>query len=114
MSVILMSTLFYKALILQGEIWCWSVLGLKGLNSTDRVQIFTMHFLTEYENSVLSKKKSIVLEASKQKIKDSNQEEVRMVSWFKLFPWHLFRDVISMGKAQALGVGDGDQGSQKK
>ena len=31
MSVILMTTLFYKALILQGEIWCWSlILGLKG------------------------------------------------------------------------------------
>ena len=28
MSVILMTTLFYK----QGEIWCWSLLGLKGLN----------------------------------------------------------------------------------
>ena len=26
MSVILMTTLFYKALILQGEIWCWSLL----------------------------------------------------------------------------------------
>ena len=34
MSVILMTTLFYKALILQGEIWCWSLLGLKGLTST--------------------------------------------------------------------------------
>ena len=32
MSVILMATLFYKALILQGEIWCWSLWGLKGLN----------------------------------------------------------------------------------
>ena len=31
MSVILMTTLFYKALILQGEIWCWPLLGLKGL-----------------------------------------------------------------------------------
>ena len=31
MSVILMTTLFYKVLILQGEIWCWSLLGLKGL-----------------------------------------------------------------------------------
>ena len=30
-SVILMTILFYKALILQGEIWCWSLLGLKGL-----------------------------------------------------------------------------------
>ena len=26
-----MTTLFYKALILQGEIWCWSLLRLKGL-----------------------------------------------------------------------------------
>ena len=25
MSVILMTTLFYKGLILQGEIWCWSL-----------------------------------------------------------------------------------------
>ena len=33
MSVILMTTLFYKALILQGEIWCWSLLGLKGLKN---------------------------------------------------------------------------------
>ena len=32
MSVILMTTLFYKALILRGEIWCWSLLGLKGLS----------------------------------------------------------------------------------
>ena len=31
MSVTLMTTLFYKALKLQGEIWCWSLLGLKGL-----------------------------------------------------------------------------------
>ena len=30
-SVILTTILFYKALILQGEIWCWSLLGLKGL-----------------------------------------------------------------------------------
>ena len=30
-SVILMTSLFYKAWILQGEIWCWSLLGLKGL-----------------------------------------------------------------------------------
>ena len=35
MSVILMKTLFYKALILQGEIWCWSLLGLKGLSNDD-------------------------------------------------------------------------------
>ena len=31
MSVILKTTLFYKALILHGENWCWSLLGLKGL-----------------------------------------------------------------------------------
>ena len=31
MSIILMTTMFYKALILQAEIWCWSLLGLKGL-----------------------------------------------------------------------------------
>ena len=31
MSVILMTTLFYKVSILQGEIWCWSLWGLKGL-----------------------------------------------------------------------------------
>ena len=33
MSVILMTTLFYKALILQGEIWCWSLSGFKGLKA---------------------------------------------------------------------------------
>ena len=26
-----MTTVFYKAVILQGEIWHWSLLGLKGL-----------------------------------------------------------------------------------
>ena len=36
MSVILMTTLFYKALIVQGEIWCWSLLGVKGLTSLKR------------------------------------------------------------------------------
>ena len=36
MSVILMTTLFYKALISQGEIWYWSLLGLKGLIETFR------------------------------------------------------------------------------
>ena len=34
MSVILMTSLFYKALILQAEIFCWSLLGLKGLSDT--------------------------------------------------------------------------------
>ena len=31
MSLILMTTLFYKAVILHGEIWRWSLLGLEGL-----------------------------------------------------------------------------------
>ena len=31
MSVIVITTPFYKALMLQGEIWCWSLLGRKGL-----------------------------------------------------------------------------------
>ena len=34
MSVILITTLFYKALILQGELWHWSLSGLKGLRPT--------------------------------------------------------------------------------
>ena len=33
MSVILMTTLFYNALILQGEIWCWSLFGLNDSSS---------------------------------------------------------------------------------
>ena len=32
MSLILITTLFYKASLLQGEIWCWSLLRFKGLN----------------------------------------------------------------------------------
>ena len=31
MSLILITTLFYKASQLEGEIWCWSLLG-EGLN----------------------------------------------------------------------------------
>ena len=44
MSVILMTTLFYKALILQGEIWCWSALGRtsvkKKIDFTKRMYLF--------------------------------------------------------------------------
>ena len=46
MSVILTTTLFYKALLLQGEIWCWSILGFKGLNiscTSYRVLVLTVH-----------------------------------------------------------------------
>ena len=35
MSVILMTTMSYMALILQGEIWCWSLLGLKGVKAKE-------------------------------------------------------------------------------
>ena len=35
-SSILMTTVFYKEVILQGEIWCWSLLGLKGLRNALR------------------------------------------------------------------------------
>ena len=44
MSVILMTILFYKALISQGEIWYWSLLGLKGLNYF-RVLIIAIRFV---------------------------------------------------------------------
>ena len=44
MSIILMTTLFYKALILQGEIWCWSLLGLKGLNTLKYSKIGICYF----------------------------------------------------------------------
>ena len=35
MSVILMKTLFYRALTLQGEIWCGSLLGLSNDDDED-------------------------------------------------------------------------------
>ena len=48
MSLILVATLFYKVLILQGEIWCWSLLGLKELNevktSPDRTMMKRLIF----------------------------------------------------------------------
>ena len=40
MSVILMTTLFYKALILQGEMWCWSRVGPKGLITVCHIKCF--------------------------------------------------------------------------
>ena len=39
MPVILMTTLFYKAFILQGENWYWSLLGLKGLNWDTQAEV---------------------------------------------------------------------------
>ena len=59
-----MISLCYKALILQGEIWCWSLLGLKELNYVS-LALFTSSmrppFLThKYDNLVfpLCKKNS--------------------------------------------------------
>ena len=48
MSVILMTILFYKALILQGEIWCWSLLGLKGLTCPNASKIVSANCLYSY------------------------------------------------------------------
>ena len=54
MSSILMTTLFYKALILQGETSCWSLLGLKGLRHGLRLictKSYTDHnFVKIYQN----------------------------------------------------------------
>ena len=49
MSVILITTLFYKALILQGEIWCWSLLGLKGLSHTTVLQSVSSALFQEHQ-----------------------------------------------------------------
>ena len=35
MSSIIMTTVFYRAVILQGEIWHWSLLGLKALTENE-------------------------------------------------------------------------------
>ena len=45
MSLTLMTKQFYKALILKGEIWCWSLLWLKGLMRHETVILaFTRNF----------------------------------------------------------------------
>ena len=49
-SVILMTTLFYKALILQGEIWCWLLLGLKGLSKISKRML---NILKEFPSTLL-------------------------------------------------------------
>ena len=46
MSLILMTTLFYKALILQGEISPWSLLGLKALICLDAIKFVLLSFFT--------------------------------------------------------------------
>ena len=56
MSVILMTTLFYKALILQGEIWCWSLLGLKGIKHKSPPALRAEYVLTAVAlNSLVGK-----------------------------------------------------------
>ena len=47
MSVILMTSLSYKALMFQREIWCWSLLGLKGW-SQFCAEIITYHEILFY------------------------------------------------------------------
>ena len=53
MSEILITTLFYKALILQREIWCWSLLGLQGLNEVQTRLVFLSL------GTILSKKETV-------------------------------------------------------
>ena len=48
LSLIFMTTLLYKALLLQGEIWCWSLLGFKGLNIAVVHEVFIL--LAQKEN----------------------------------------------------------------
>ena len=52
-----MTTVFYKVMILQGEIWCRSLLGLKGLTgleiATDTVANATNIFSLVTKNSSL-------------------------------------------------------------
>ena len=55
MSVILMTSLFYKALIFQREIWCWSLLGLKEL-SQFCTEIITYHKILLYGYKKISNK----------------------------------------------------------
>ena len=60
MSLILVITLFYNTLVLQGEIWCWSLLGLKGLlisawYSSNYWQLFTVkpvHAFTSFKEYI--------------------------------------------------------------
>ena len=49
-SIILMTTVFYKALILQGEMWYWSLLGLRGLHEGFTVKLLTKVYLKICKN----------------------------------------------------------------
>ena len=63
MSLILMTTVFYKALILQGEIWCWSLLRLKGLNrdfnDLNSNSVKYIYFSNNLNNFLKTRKKKI-------------------------------------------------------
>ena len=75
-----------------------------------------MHFLTEYENSVLSKKKSIVLEASKQKrkrFKPGGGQNGVVIQTYVLTSVY-FRDVISNGQSASAGGGGRGSGQPEK
>ena len=61
-----MTTLLYKALILQREIWCWSLLGLKGV--IDRVPGDNWDFYTllvVLDSTPLSREEVIANQAEK-------------------------------------------------
>ena len=50
MFVILMTTLIYKAVILQGEIWRWSFVGLKGLITVLHYMQDKSFFISDLQN----------------------------------------------------------------
>ena len=85
MSVILMTTLFYKAILLQGEIWCWSLLGIKGLSPPSSIVLRNpvndanhCHILrpTNLKNAVFySSLPPKILKIRKQIILDSRTQE---------------------------------------
>ena len=61
MSVILMTTLFYEALIELGEIWCWSLLALKGWVCETELKIYDL----EYQIMVFTKQRELKISLSK-------------------------------------------------
>ena len=60
MSVILMTTLLYKALILQGEIWCWSLLGLKWKDITASCFVPKSLYISTIFSSIIESIQNIV------------------------------------------------------
>ena len=60
MSVILMTTLLYKALTLQGEIWCWSLLGLKLKDITASCFVQKSLYISTIFSSIIESIQNIV------------------------------------------------------